>query len=136
MTDLAEMYRLAVYVVEDGDVRFVIRLGRENRELDAHLAEHALGSWAFLTAYNPNSTPTPENVNLEAQARLAEHLTHAGHRFLRGYGTSESGDWPPEASFFVEDISLDDAVRLGREFCQSAILWGRRGGAAELVWYD
>lgn len=136
MTDLAEMYRLAVYVVEDGDVRFVIRLGRENHELDAHLAEHLLGSWAFLTAYNPNSTPTPENINLEAQARLAEQLTQAGHRYLRGYGTSESGDWPPEASFFVEDISLDDAVGLGREYCQSAILWGRRGGAAELVWYD
>lgn len=136
MTDLAEMYRLAVYVVEDGDVRFVIRLGRENHELDAHLAEHSLGSWAFLTAYNPNSTPTPENINLEAQARLAEQLTQAGHRYLRGYGTSESGDWPPEASFFVEDISLDDAVELGREYCQSAILWGRRGAAAELVWCD
>jgi len=136
MTDLAEMYRLAIYVVEDGDVRFVIRLGRENRELEAHLAENSLGSWAFLTAYNPNSTPTPENVNLEAQVRLAERLTHAGHRYLRGYGTSESGDWPPEASFFVEDISLDAAIELGREFCQSAILWGRCVGAAELVWCD
>lgn len=136
MTDLAEMYRLAIYVVEDGDVRFVIRLGRENRELEAHLAENSLGSWAFLTAYNPNSTPTPEYVNLEAQDRLAERLTHAGHRYLRGYGTSESGDWPPEASFFVEDISLDAAIELGREFCQSAILWGRCGGAAELVWCD
>ena len=136
MTDLAEMYRLAVYVVEDGDVRFVIRLGRENRELDDHLAEHALDCWAFLTAYNPHSTPTPENVNLEAQASLAKRLTNAGLGYLRGYGTSESGDWPPEASFFVEDISLDDAVGLGREYCQSAILWGRRGGAAELVWCD
>jgi len=136
MTDLAEMYRLAIYVVEDGDVRFVIRLGRENRELEAHLAENSLGSWAFLTAYNPNSTPTPENVNLEAQDRLAERLTHVGHRYLHGYGTSESGDWPPEASFFVEDISLDAAIELGREFCQSAILWGRCVGAAELVWCD
>lgn len=134
MTDLAEMYRLAVYVVEDGDARFVIRLGPENRELDTHLADRSVSCWAFLTAYNPNSTPTPENLNIEAQERLAERLTNAGYTFLRGYGTSESGDWPPEASFFVEGIPRTAAVEIGRDFLQSAILWGQSGGQAELVW--
>ncbi|MBX7056389.1 MAG: DUF3293 domain-containing protein [Pyrinomonadaceae bacterium] len=136
MTDLAEMYRLAVYVVEDGDTRFVIRLGQENRGLDAHLAGRSVSCWAFLTAYNPNSTPTPEKLNLEAQARLAERLTRCGYTFLRGYGTSESGDWPPEASFFVEGIPRTVALEIGRDFGQSAILWGRSGGSAELLWCD
>ena len=136
MTDLAELYRQAVYVVEDGDISFRIRLGRKNHELNHYLAVQQIGNWAFLTAYNPNSTPIPDSKNLKRQSQLIDRLNAAKYRYLNGYGTSESGDWPPEASLFVADIDRNEAMAIARDFGQHAILYGRSGGDAELVWCD
>ena len=92
MTDLAELYRQAVYVVEDGDISFRIRLGRKNHELNHYLAVQQIGNWAFLTAYNPNSTPIPDSKNLKRQSQLISHqssVCNAGSSHTR-YHVSKS----------------------------------------------
>ena len=132
--DLEELYRGATYVVHDADDELTISLGRGNAELGSLLKKAGAVTWAFLTAHNPNSLPTDPQLNEESQSKLIDRLNSMGLRFLHGYGSGE--DWEPEPSLFILDIELRAAVELGREFGQSAILFGHEGGEPELVWCD
>jgi hypothetical protein len=129
---LEVLYRQARYVVEDGDVKLTIRIGDENPTLKAFLRDGGIDTWAFMTAYNPWSTPLTETENRARQANLIIQLEDAGYTFLEGYGTGE--DWDPEPSLFVLDISRDKAVSIAAQLEQHAILWGKTGEPAELVW--
>lgn len=132
MNDLDLLYRQARYVVDDDEVKFTIRLGIENAELHAFLLGRGISTWAFLTAYNPQSTPLSSEENAARQAELLRSLDAQGYAYLRGYGTGD--DWDPEASLFILDISRKTTIELGRQFGQHAILWGETGGEPELVW--
>ncbi len=134
MEDLETLYRRAMYVVDDGDVRFTIRLGLENAGLTQYLTARKAQSWAFLTAYNPHSLPATPEQNTARQAELIHVVEQQGYSYLKGYGTGE--DWPPEASLFILDIPRTEAVNLAQKFHQSAILWGEADLDAELVWCD
>jgi hypothetical protein len=134
MSDLEEMYRQARYVVKDGDVRFTIRLGQANGELDEFLDVRNAASWAFLTAYNPFSQPASDEQNEVRQTELIDVIGEMGFEFLSGYGTGDG--WEPEASLFVLGIPRETAVSLATKFEQHAILFGDAGGEAELVWCD
>ena len=130
--DLELLYRQARYVVQDGDVSFTIRLDDDNKPLNEFVHEHAIESWAFLTAYNPRSTPVPDAENQARQDQLRSELATAGYNFLNGYGVGD--DWEREPSLFVIDISRDEAVKMAARYGQHAILWGHVNGPAELVW--
>src|SRR5687767_9994874 len=126
------LYREARYVVEDGNVKLIIRLGDQNAPLNEFLREQGVDTWAFMTAYNPRSTPLTDAENEARQANLIAQLEDAGYTFLEGYGTGD--DWDPEPSLFVLDISRRKAVSIAAEHGQHAILWGQADGPAELVW--
>ena len=130
--DLELLYRQARYVVEDGDVKVTIRLDDDNAALNAFLHERGAETWAFMTAFNPRSTPLTETENQARQSKLIAQLTEAGYTFLEGYGTGD--DWDPEPSLFVLGISRDKAVSIAAGYGQHAILWGQADGRAELVW--
>ena len=130
--ELESLYRQARYVVEADDVRLTIRLGDGNAALNAFLRERGIDTWAFMTAYNPHSTPLTESENEARQANLIDQLDGAGYTYLEGYGTGD--DWDPEPSLFVLGISRDKAVSIAAGHGQHAILWGQAGGDAELVW--
>jgi hypothetical protein len=132
--DLEHLYLSATYIVHDADDELTIRLGRGNAELDSLLKKAGAASWAFLTAYNPNSRPTDQHLNEESQSKLIDQLKLRGLRYLHGYGTGE--EWEPEPSIFILDIQREAAVEMGREFGQSAILYGQKHGEPELVWCD
>ncbi|CAN5274537.1 hypothetical protein BH20ACI2_BH20ACI2_01010 [soil metagenome] len=132
MRDLETLYRQAMYIVDDGEVNFTIRLGQENTGLSQYLAARKAHSWAFLTAYNPNSLPATPEQNAARQAELIRIVEHQGYGYLNGYGTGEN--WDPEASLFILDISRENALELGRNFGQSAFLWGETDRDPKLVW--
>ena len=134
MSDLDEMYRQARYVVDDGGVKFTIRLGQANDELNEFLDVCNADSWAFLTAYNPFSQRATDEQNEARQAELIGVIGEMGFDFLRGYGTGEG--WEPESSLLVLGITLETAISLAVQFEQHAILFGEAGGEAELVWCD
>ncbi len=130
-SDLAAAYAEAWYVVEDGaDV--TIRVGEESEALDKLLESNGASTWAFLTAYNPQSQPLPEDENLKHQAELIEQIEKHRHKYFRGYGAGEG--WDPEPSIFILDIPRESAIELGRRFGQHAILWGSVNEPPELVW--
>ncbi len=131
--DLESLYRQADYVVDDAGVKFTIRLdGDDNADLQALLHGRNAATWAFLTAFNPNSLPATAEENAAAQAALIRIIEERGYGYLHGYGTGE--DWDPEASLFILDIPRNEALKLGRQFHQSAILWSEIGWEPNLVW--
>lgn len=136
MTDheLAERYRATSYIVEAPGGAITIRIGRPNGELDHLLERMGADEWAFITAWNPNSLLLPPAENDRNNNDLRERLDRMGLRHVSGEGAGDDGEWPPERSFFIPGITRDEAVALGRRYGQRAIVAGRRGGAAELVW--
>lgn len=53
---------------------------------------------------------------------------------LPGAGTGDAGDWPSEESYFTLDITPAQAIQLGRDFGQHAIVFWKAGGLPELWW--
>jgi nucleotide-binding universal stress UspA family protein len=129
-------YRATSYAVDDGPLRFVIRIGARCAPLDELLRVRALEEWAYVTAWNPGGRLADRAANEAAQKRLEAELLATGRPLLRGASLGDSGEWPPEPSLLVLGIPRDEAVALARRYGQEAIVAGRRGAPAELVFCE
>jgi hypothetical protein len=103
-----------------------IRIGECQSRLDELLGGQ---SWAFISAENPGSIPVKDNA--DRHGKLVERLK--GRDSHPGLGIPDEGDWPPEKSLLVCGISEQEAIRIGRQFGQNAILCGEPGKPARLV---
>ena len=103
--------------------------------LDLHQACGVCAS-AYLTACNPGSRLLPDPENADRQARLRSALAARGHTFFNGIGRHPEGGWPGEASFLILGLELAEAVALGREWDQRAILWAGADAIPRLVFLD
>lgn len=131
-----DVYEATAYRVADGTQRFSIRVGERCAPLDALLDAHAALEWAYVTAYNPGGRRAEAQANAAAQQRLEAALRATARPVLRGEGAGDDGRWPPEPSLLVLGLPRADAVALARRFGQVAIVAGRRGAPAELVYCD
>lgn len=113
--------------------RICFMAGSRNRALAAMLERHRARRWAFITAWNPGSSPLPRTENDARQAQLRGMVEKRGFRVLPGQGIREDPAWPPEESLMVLGISEGEAVRLGQRFGQLAIVAGERGSTSRLV---
>jgi hypothetical protein len=136
MTDheLAEQYRATSYIVEAPGEAIAIRIGSASPALDALLDGMNATEWAFITAWNPGSMALPPAENERSNNDLRERIGRLGYETLPGAGEGDDGAWPAEKSFFIVGIPLREATELGRFYRQRAIVAGRRGGRAMLIW--
>jgi Protein of unknown function (DUF3293) len=108
-----------------------IYLGKENEALQSFLKDQNFDSWCFITAWNPfsNALTLPENkaLNAKLEADLINYVVFPAE------GKDTLGDWPPEISFFVANITEEDAVALGKKYQQNAIVYGRNNETARLI---
>lgn len=111
-----------------------IRIGAHNAALDELLRAHNVKSWAFITAFNPNSETHTLEQNLALNEKLSQRIHTAGYTMIEGHDHSDSGAWPDERSFLALGIERAAARELGREFRQVGIVCGRVGEAPELVY--
>ena len=102
---------------------FVFKIGRPSRPL--RRLHGRCGCWtsAFITAWNPLGTRTPDAVNEAAQRRLERKLKARRVHFIPGFGEDPSGRWPGEPSVLAIGLSLITARSLGARFKQNAIVW-------------
>lgn len=105
-----------------------IRIGYRQFRLDELLCGKP---WAFISACNPGSVRTSDNP--ERHRALLEKLDELGLERHPGTGVPDRGDWPPEESVLAAGIAEPEAIRIGREFGQNAIVCGEGGQAARLV---
>lgn len=92
------------------------------------------GGWsekfAVITACNPMSCGDWED-DAASTVRLRKHISRSGHKRHRVTGASH--DWShQEAGFAVWNLTLEEAVAIGREFHQRAVFWVE-GGRIEVV---
>lgn len=132
---LETAYRNTDYRVDDGPFGpFTIRIGEVCGELEELLFGEVAFDWAFVTACNPGSRPLSAARNAQRMADLEEFVRAHGWRYYHGGGVGRTGNWPPEPSLLVIGIPQRDAVELARRFGQNAIVAGRTGERARLVW--
>ena len=91
-----------------------------------------LKTFAYITAYNPNSLLQENSENVKRQESLKAELVRKERWILPGYSQSKKKDWEREESFFVAGISLPEAMHLAYQFSQNAILFGELEGFVDL----
>ena len=126
-------YRATTYAVADGPHRLAIRIGERCAALDGLLATSGLEEWAYLTAHNPGGVAADPAANAAAQARLEAELAASGRPCLRGTSLGDGGDWPAEPSVLVLGLPRAEALAIARRYGPEALVAGRRGRAAELL---
>lgn len=128
-TTLLEAYKATCYEIIDPKV--AIFIGQENEALQTFLKENEITNWCFITAWNPfsNALPTEENSALNESLRL----DLKDYKILEAQGKDTIGNWPPEPSFFVANISEDQAIALGKKYQQNAIVYGTINETARII---
>ncbi|WP_164002205.1 DUF3293 domain-containing protein [Pyxidicoccus caerfyrddinensis] len=133
---LEEAYRATRYVIRPHAFtrgrEWVLRVGVLHPELDTALTARCHREWAFLTAWNPGSRPRDMDENERAQQQLKSELAAGGWEVVDAIGVAEDEGWS-EDSFFVPGLPRAEAERLGRIHGQVAVLVGRVGTPAELL---
>ncbi|GHD70046.1 DUF3293 domain-containing protein [Jeongeupia chitinilytica] len=131
---LEAAYRATRYVVPE--LHLSLRIGRHHPDLDAVLHQHGVVAWAFVSAANPRSVALCEYENRARHQNLLETLHRRGFVCFDGLGEPLLAGWTPEPSVLVLGLSQDEAIRLGRDFDQHAVVHGALQGAALLCWCD
>lgn len=129
-------YERTEYRVFAPDGTLVIRVGQRVPRLDVLLGEIGVEQWAFLTAYNPRSQMLEPSHNQQRQRRLLTELEGTGLGVVPGEGAGLEPGWEPEPSVLVLGLDQDSAVEIARRYEQHAIVVGKRGERASLVWCE
>ena len=128
-TKLLEAYKATCYEIIQPKIAIYIE--KENEALQTFLKENEIINWCFITAWNPysNALSQEENSSLNESLRL----DLKDYKILEAQGKDTIGNWPPEPSFFVANISEDQAIALGKKYQQNAIVYGTINETARLI---
>ena len=130
-SDASTAYRQTTFWAFTPDDAVAIRDGEPCEQLDGLLDSLNATTWAYVTAHNPgSSTPRSASENTAAHTALTRHLEDRGHPSYPGIGVGDDGRWPAEDSLLVVGVDEAEALALGRQFGQRAIVLGERGGRA------
>lgn len=130
---LLEAYRRTKFIANTPMGRLCLRVGQRCLELEDLLAAKGVTTWACVTAFNPGSQPLPTEQNVARQRELECSVAARGFASYPGEGIGDDGRWPPESSLLVLGIGRTDAMGLGEQFGQRAVVYGELGHEAELV---
>jgi hypothetical protein len=128
-TEIEQAFLETNYIIHlQGEI--VLRIG----EIPADLLEQLplLETWAFITAWNPLPDILSKAENQLRNATLQRHLIDLGYIIHNGIGISKDQSWSEE-SFFIENISLEDARQASAKFGQLAFVFGDRKNGNQLV---
>lgn len=129
--ELAAAYAQADYAVRlDGD-SFRLKVGRLAGDVEAYWPAD---SYAFITAWNPASRPTPDGVNQNADSSLVAQLEAIGAPHHPAWAEDATGDWR-EPGWLVGGLEPRVLDALAREFGQAGVLHWHRGRPVQLRMY-
>lgn len=127
---LHQAYGAAEYVFNG----FALKVGHRHPEFDEWLTEQGYVNYAFMTPYNPRSKELPEAINSQRLSELHEFLRAQQLPFAPAEARDIAGHWPPETGVFMFDVQAGQVHDLARAFGQNAVVEGKMGGVAFLVW--
>ena len=129
---LIEAYENTNYYIYH-DTEIIINIAKKNIDLINLFKDKNLISASIITAYNPFSKIMTEEQNLSAQLQLKKMIEDSNLSYLDAIGQDIKKEWPGEPSFFIENISKENAIKLGRKFNQNAIVWVDKNLIPELI---
>ena len=110
-----------------GETEFIIKI-------DIIILEVQLfNSWAFITAWNPSPEILSPEENRNRNKNLENDIIKFGLKYSNGIGISADEQWS-EKSFFIENISLDNANELAAKYGQLAYVFGTKNEVAALLY--
>lgn len=128
-SNLLNGYLATCYQIHDPSID--IYISKENSALETFLIKHNYTSWCFITAWNPFSIAQTkevnETLNEQLKADLSDYIVYDGE------GKDTLGDWPPEVSFFVANISKEKTKEFATKYKQNAVVYGELNKTAELL---
>ena len=127
--ELIQAYKATCYSILNPKID--IYLEKENEALQSFLKEESFDSWCFITAWNPFSNALSAEENKALNKKLEADLIK--YDVFPGAGKDTLGKWSPEISFFVGNISKEQAMFLGKKYEQNAIVFGDAQKKADLV---
>ena len=129
-------YLATTYEVESSERCWKLRIGLSFPAWDAWLKRQRVTSWAMLTAVNPGSQALSSEENQERQRLLHQQLQDSGFWWLSGRSYGDNGLWEVEPMVWIANLSLQEAVRLSRQWQQAAFVWSEKQGDSELCFLD
>jgi len=129
---LREAYLATTYEVKQ--LGLFIKIGEPNWHLEEFLVDNNVFTWAFISAYNPYSKALSLVENEKRHAQFITELKKKDLVFTEGYGVPANSDWEAEKSLLILDVLKEEAIAFGKRWEQHALVWGRLGGVAELVY--
>ena len=127
--ELLQGYQATCYSILNPNID--IYLDKENEALQSFLKEQSFDSWCFITAWNPFSKALSLEENTALNSKLEADLIN--NTVFPAAGKDTLGEWPPEISFFVGNISKEQALFLGKKYQQNAIVYGDVTTPATLI---
>ena len=131
--DKVRAYRATDYRLGHTTHDIVLAPGLRSDRLAALFASKSVTCGAFLTAFNPLGTQKSDTENDQAHAQLATVLTNLGLEFIEGSGSEVGTHWPAEKSLFALGLNRGNAIAIGQQFDQDAIVWVGDSAVPELV---
>jgi hypothetical protein len=128
-SDLLNGYLATCYQIHDPSID--IYISKENSALNSFLIQNNYFSWCFITAWNPFSAVQSDETNNTLNVLLKADLSD--YTIYDGQGKDTLGDWPPELSFFVANISKEKTKELAFKYKQNAVVFGELNKPAELL---
>lgn len=110
-----------------------LRIGEACDDLRCWLETAGSDCFAIVTAWNPASQSTADEVNAENQSRLECELLEGNYEPYAAQNLPDGDNGPVEESCFVADLAEADAVALAADFGQHAIVCGGADGVPRLV---
>lgn len=130
---LRAAYEATEYRFIANDTLYSLRVGQANHAVDSLLEPHSWAGLAFISNFNPRGEAYADKANGQRTVALQNWLSRQGHAHWMGLGVpAADSDWPPETSFAIGGLSLQQATRIAQECEQLAFVWHPAHGATEL----
>lgn len=130
--ELIDLYKKAIYVIEDQHQDIILKHTGDHTQSDLLLERYGVELAAFITPENPFSIALSAEENALRHERFLTNLRAVNLTFIKGYGTDESGEWGKEISYLVMVESKEVSDTLSGLFGQNAYLLLSKGYSPRL----
>jgi hypothetical protein len=115
-----------------GDL-LTLNIGLPNPEIDRLLNQFQASTYAYLTAFNPQSTSLSPAENWQRHQQLCRQLSQSGFTFLTGKAIPASAEWEPEICIFAFDMARAAVLDICQSYAQDGAVVGEHGSAPKLM---
>ena len=112
---------------------FTLNIDIFSERLSLIYKENSVETACFITAYNPFSEKLTLEDNKAVQEKLLQNIIHSGNQFFEGIGVDPKGEWKGEPSFLILGISKEEAIEIGKQFKQNALVWCNKNCIPQLI---